>query len=129
MSLNEFIHTIEKIWDKEVISSENLNRFDEYAEYLLEQYINGTLDSDSENALGCYLDLYEGKDVRPKAKRIVDGLENAYNAKQKEKEGSIYDRGVYSKKWNSNGIITTVALIEFVLVAGIAIALLALALL
>ncbi len=138
MTLINFINYLYRLFDGEALTNEELNLMDNKALELLNQMKENTIDENSQNALDEYVDLFERKQNRELANKIIDDYYKVINEKALAKPngagrghsgGPVSENGnkvlVYT---NMSGMINTVAIIEVVLIIGVLAAFIVLAL-
>lgn len=132
MNIIGFIDGISKLYDNVEMSEKELSEIDNYANMLLSQMKDGSIEYEAQNALDEYVDFYERKNSRIKSNEIINDYYNIIN-QGKSLENSISplseERKLVMKPIkDKSGIITIIALIDIITLVGISIGIILLAL-
>jgi hypothetical protein len=131
MNINDFKILLERLYNGETLTSEELSLLDSEAYKLAEQMENNALDYNSQNILDCYVSYFNDKNISSLAVNNYNRVITEKRIKEVEKENKNQQANVMALKpiKDNSGVIKAITVIEVVVVLGIFVAILALVLL
>ena len=130
MDLTTFMNYIQRLYDGDILSEEEIKSIDLKASEIIDLMKNEEVDFDTKNAVDLYINYYDDSRYLDNEKK--KNIMNYYRlAEEKNNQRIMNDKAksLELKRINSDGVISAIAVIEAAVIGGMLIAFLAIALL
>ena len=124
MEINEFKGLVGRLYDSEQLTNEEFARLNYYASLLLDKMEAETIEYEEQNTLDEYKEFFD--DGHSLAIEVTSNLDRYYRiiserqTKEKEKQAQ-HSKPYVIKPINKKGVVTTLAIIEATIIAGMVI--------